>query len=984
MALEKQHVSVPFQAGHNSQRDRKLLPNGVLSRAENVRFDEEMRLVKRFGYTGVTLQDAAGNPLDADVFRVFQRGSERCMIGSGRLYSQLDADDSFEDVGPAQEIGHVRSATVYRSGARNIHYIDSARGGGLICYVWVESEGIWEAGGSAVLVGTVWTMVVDEVTGTVVELYEAFSGDCYSTRVVACGNGFMLAFLQSVAGTPTLYCAYKAWALPLAAGWGLATSLGTLAGLVYDMDAYAQFAYFAYPTGGTTNVIRVTTLKAITHTVNVAVNSSQAVAVSAQQERVWVAMGDASGASYTTHSLATAAVTTAATALEASASTFAFSWGRGTSTQMRIAYVADSAFTVKDVTITPSVTAVHATYNLAPISRMETSTGRYFVVLQQVLWEVDTITSSTFLCELTSAGPIPVGVLARYSAPTLDLVAGLGMAGNILALTEGFAFARANLFQSYDRGSPLYTGGLVGLGGLERWVWTFRDRSSQLPVEYKNTVYFSGGIITQYDGQAVTELGFCWGPEIELTDSATSGGLTTGQSYGVVATYEWTDSAGNRHISQPSVQKNITPTGTSVDVEIATLNLTRKRNVEIHLYVTEGNGTIPKRITIDSVGIIANDPSAASITYNLGTPGDDGTDILYTVGGVLSNSLPVSAQHLVAHKNRLWAASSTRVWYSKLDVANEGVAFAEEFTLPLPDGEVTALAALDDATLFFQENRIFATYGDGPNDRGDGQFAEPVKIPSDIGTTNPNSVISYQQGVLFEGPRGPHVIPRGLGAPVWIGGRVRDFFDTTGKNYVTTAHLVPGQSQVRLGLSTGEVLCLDYRMGELGEWTTYTFDALAGVGVAGVWNGVYLVGDGFESNFLQETTSYDDDGEFVVSTIETGDIRLAGVQGYKRVWRTLLLGEYGGGCQVVMSVAYDGSASYSVASDAWVPSGSAGDQVEFAWHMRRQQVESVRIKLADAQTGEFGATAGLVWNGLTFEVGMQRGAQRIAPGNRSA
>lgn len=987
MALEKQHVSVPFQAGHNSQRDRKLLPNGALSRAENVRFDEEMRLVKRYGYSDVTLEDTNGFSLDADVYSIFQRGAERCMLGSGRLYSQLDAGDAFEDVDAAQEIGHVSNQVVYRKGARNIHYIDAATGNGLICYVWVESSGIW-TGGSASVYGDVWAMVVDEATGTVIERVSIETGDLFEPKIVPCGNGWMISYVESSGGSFLLKVVYKAWALPLASGWGTPTTLSSVVATAsgvwasYDMDAYAQFAYIAFNnTSATTTVLRVNTLKAITHTVTVSYDSLQGIGVSAQAERVWVAMGNNSGAVYTTHSLATAAVSAGPTTLDSSGNQRKFfSWGRDGSTQMRLFYGRDECVAAT-VDASGTVTPLFTTYNVNPVSRVESSTGKFYLVVQTALSTLITAgvdTSHTYLCEIGSSGLTPVGVLCRFSAPQPDMNLGVNIQmGNILTLASGFGFAAGNLYQSLDRD------GYEGQSGLERWDWTFRNRESQLPVEYKDTVYFSGGIITQYDGQLITELGFCWAPEIELSQSATSGSLTTGQSYGVVATYEWTDSAGNRHVSLPSVQKNLTPTGTSIDVKICNLTLSRKGNVEIHLYVTDGNGTIPKRVTLSTVGVISNDATAATQTFNLGT--STGLDILYTIGGVVENTTCLSAQHLLAHKSRLWVASDRNLYYSKLDTLGIGIELAEEFQLRLPDEPIKALAALDDSTVAFQESRIYATYGDGPNDRGEGQFADPVKLPADYGCTNPRSVVTYQQGVLFEGPRGPHVIPRGLGSPVWIGGRVRDFFSTTpGTALVTGAHVVPTQHHVRVCLSTGDILCLDYRMGELGEWTNYTLPSLSTILAAGVWDGYHVVSDGGEADVRKETRAYADTSLYITSTIETGDIRLAGVQGYKRVWRTLLLGEYQGACQVTMSVAYDGDDSYTVTSDAWVPSGSAGDQVEFAWHMRRQQVESVRIKLADAETGESGTTAGLVWNGLTFEVGMQRGAQRIAPGNRSS
>lgn len=1001
MALEKQITGFPF-SGETSQRDKKLLPAGALTSAQNLRFDKEGRLVKRFGYTSVTLEDTSGNPLDADVRRIFQRGNERCMIAGDSIYSQLDAADAFQAVGDYIEVGHISHDVVYRDPGHSLICVDSAVGGGLICYVWIQTSGTW-TGSSASVYGRLWAMVTDEATGTILERVEidtGGAGNLLSPRVFACGNGFMITFCEVTTGpVMSLKVVYKDWALPLSAGWGTATTLSAVVDYTtgvwasYDADAYLQFAYIAfYNTGGSVTVLRVNTLKTITHTVNVAKSGLQGIGVSAQPEQVWIAMGSTTEAWFTVHSLATAAVTAGPNALLGPAPLPRFfSWGRIGSTSMVLAYggsdnsggfSAVGSYSTHVATCTTSgYTALYNHKNLVPISRIESSTGRQYMVCVAALSEFQ---DTQYLVEVpTTAGARlrMVGVLARYTAPTTSTALGLRRMANINATDAGFMFATENAFRSSNVASGEYSG-YSGVNGVERWSYEYRGEENALPVEYKDSVFFSGGVVSQYDGVGVAELGFAWAPYVELADDATSGTLTTGQTYGYQVTYEWVDGAGNRHVSAPSVMKSLAPSGTSIELTIRTLSLTMKNSVEIHVYRTNGNQTIPLRITEGDAGLVLNSPTVQAVTF-LDT-GGGGLDILYTVGGVVPNAIPITSKHLLAHKGRLWCASDSEVYFSKYDVQAEAPTLTDDFRVVLSEGKIQALAALDDSTLVFQSDRIYGVYGDGPNDRGEGQFSDPQKLPADIGTTNPRSVLSYSAGVIFEGPRGPHVIPRGLGAPVWIGGRVRDYFNVKGTNRVIGAHLVPEQNHVRLTLASGEILCLDYRASDMGEWTHYV-TSVDSPEVAGVWGATHLVSSGYDTGMVRETlTTYADDGAFVQSVLETGEIRLVGLQGYQRIWRMLLLGENVGTCGITAEVAYDGTDAYTDTADVWTTYGSAGDQNEFAWHLRRQKVESVRFRFSDAVSGESGATPGLAYNGISLELGTKRGGQRIVPGHRSA
>src|SRR6185436_17856552 len=65
------------------------------------------------------------------------------------------------------------------------------------------------------------------------------------------------------------------------------------------------------------------------------------------------------------------------------------------------------------------------------------------------------------------------------------------------------------------------------------------------------------------------------------------------------------------------------------------------------------------------------------------------------------------------------------------------------------DAEVTAVSCMDGIWYVFTRDSIFAVTGDGPDDMGNGFFAEPRRVSSVVGCVSHRSLVEIAEGMLF-------------------------------------------------------------------------------------------------------------------------------------------------------------------------------------------------------------------------------------------
>lgn len=512
--------------------------------------------------------------------------------------------------------------------------------------------------------------------------------------------------------------------------------------------------------------------------------------------------------------------------------------------------------------------------------------------------------------------------------------------------------------------------------------FNFVTTKCQNSVECNNNLLITGGYVSMYDGASVAEFGFNTFPEnVSLDFSVVGSGLAAG-TYTYYVVYQWVDSKGNTHRSSPSTGTSVTLPGGGpyqVDVYLPTLRLTAKQNVSIVVYRTQANSTVAYKLpynantfggtqnpVINNTGVeylVLNDVSADPINSG---------EILYTTGGVLENIVPPSCTEIEVFKNRVILSGledNKTFWFSKQVVYGEGIGFSDSFVTRVDQfGEgINGCKTMDDKLLVFKDNIIFVIMGDGPLDTGEqDNFTFPQLISTDVGCPYPDSFVLMPMGIMFKSNKGIYLIDRTfrvsyLGSPV----------ETYNSQTVKAATLVENFNQVRFLTNSGRTLLYDYFFNKWNTFLNHTGND------SSIWNGVYVYARTNGVIYKENTTSFTDNGIAIVLHPTTPWIKLNSLEGYQRVRRAALLGNYFSPHTLTIKVYYDYNDNVFDTYTFNTATGLVGpDNVyQFRMHLKRQKCESIKFEFDDSVVITPGQ--GYSINDLAVEIGLKRGLDKL-------
>lgn len=635
-------------------------------------------------------------------------------------------------------------------------------------------------------------------------------------------------------------------------------------------------------------------------------------------------------------------------------------------------------------TVAGAVTVRQPTYRLDAESKPYTLLGTYWCWVRQG----DFGSAAYALVEL----PNVAGLLARPVA-----TAGIGQTP--VGRTTNLRWTSREVAGTYHTAVPAALATAGTRTGADELEWTISDPARWQSATFGSTTYFSGGIVCSWDGVRLTENAVVQSPQlISITPSGVAGGLESLKTYSWVVIYEYIDERGQRMRSVRSQILTGSPGGllTSMDLVISPLTLTLRQQtttplsrVVIRIYRTEGDSTGAEVAfhAIHSIDLIPaaldNDPFAAGdITFNDGVPDATilGNEVLYTVGGALDNDTPWGgATYLWRHGPRLYACGGEDpeiVWASKEEVAGEPAQFSLGLQSRVAGDEIIGGASLDGLNVLFSEEAIYGISGDGPNDTGNpqtGTFSIPEPIASDAGCITARSIIDTPAGIMFQSRRGIMLLDRSRNIK-YVGKPVEDTLRTF--PLVIWSCLLPRTGHVFFGVAGVEaqrVLAYDY---VYDRWSERTYPASWGLSDGIVYQERLTI---LRSNgrVYQETPgTFTDDTAWFGQVLETGWISYGSQQGYKRLWRTILLTERRSAHGLTVEFAYDYGA-YEPADTVTLTAAetlAAGDQIRI--HMKHQKGEAWRFRISETNPGA-GAGEGFVAIGLGFEVGLMPGVQRL-------
>ena len=362
----------------------------------------------------------------------------------------------------------------------------------------------------------------------------------------------------------------------------------------------------------------------------------------------------------------------------------------------------------------------------------------------------------------------------------------------------------------------------------------------------------------------------------------------------------------------------------------------------------------------------------------------------YDASGELGSEPIPPVLDVCSTQQRLFAVSGEdrlSVWHSKPFVRG----YAPEFNAALQircaadGGDLVACEVLDDKLILFKRHRIYVTpVLSGPDALGNGSaFDPPREFVSDTGCVSAVSVVKGPFGVLFRSVRGIQLLDRSLSTH-YIGEAVES---TLAGRVIRAATLVPEYSEVRFLIEnlTGEgvpqdhlTIVWNYRVSSWAVWEDIEGRHACLTGPTPV----RLLSDG-SAHFELADAYYGASGLGAENVpqlrITTAWIKLAGLQGFARVWRATLLGAYSTN-GITVSVGYNYVDTW-VDTYAWTADELAAltdpSRLQLQLTPGRQKCEAIRFKISET-FGSYGAGAdrgaGFVLTGLQLDCGVKRGS----------
>lgn len=449
-------------------------------------------------------------------------------------------------------------------------------------------------------------------------------------------------------------------------------------------------------------------------------------------------------------------------------------------------------------------------------------------------------------------------------------------------------------------------------------------RATILP--FGTTALISCGNTYSYDGASVVENGFWQFPGGITTTQSNTGGSLGGASESVYTyqfAWEWTDVAGNLHISAPSFPVYVTFTAGvttgSVKFAVPQLFTTLKSGIQLGVYRSAANSSVPlyreQTINVDPTDAFVGVTSTAADSTILGNLP------LYTAGGLgeVENEPAPAFKYVTATKNRIFGVPQDdpyTLWYSKNVTPGAPAEFSQLFVTNVESagGIPTALSYIDTQAVLFKQERIYYLPGDGPDSTGQpvNGFAPLQLISTVTGCSQPQTCLPTSLGLFFRSSTTMALLDRSLSLNQNIGLPVQGLNNLV----LRGGSIVPEQNQLRWVSEQGTGLIYDFL---LNRWSTFTnYD---GVGCCTTSTGTFLRATDTGIVWYEDPTTYLDQGSPVVMKIGTPWFKPGQAQGFMAVWEALILGQYQTSHSLQVDIYYDYQ-EYPTFSLTWDPSGA--------------------------------------------------------------
>lgn len=526
------------------------------------------------------------------------------------------------------------------------------------------------------------------------------------------------------------------------------------------------------------------------------------------------------------------------------------------------------------------------------------------------------------------------------------------------------------------------------------------------PARLNGQLFFSGARLKEFDGSQLYESGLFAGPK-EFTLSDGGGGLDITGTLQYVLVWKWIDAGGRIHRSAASDPKSIDLEGEGHGIAITVAPppfsdriANGTTTIFVEVYRTLVDESVFHLLNPNVRYVYSPDLATPLVITDEHTDADiEGNEVVYTqVGNTLNNREPPPCKYIWAGEDRLLMGGledPSMYQFSKKSRPGYGVAFssAEAFRGTI-EGDVTGVAQLDGTWFVGSRENIWAIVGQGPDDTGAGDFSPPRKLPSDTGFTSFRSILEVPQGLLFQGKGNRmFLLPRGGAAPSWVGRNIQDTLNAY--PFITCATYLPEENIAVFACRSfasgdddadGRLIIFDT---DTGEWVTDKLfqldDASTRIFNSLTTYGSKLLLDGH----IEETDAWTDDWDgasptWITNDFITGDVRFFGANGYGRCRTAMLLGEaLSDFVNVSIQVSRDSGDTWDTPAASFAPFAWA-DQCEYPLPYVRGDTFMFRIIVSPCDDGGVPTPGeGAALNALSCEVFQSTGLKRLPAEKRA-
>lgn len=562
MALQKQPISINFSQGLDQKSDPYQIQIGKFSVLKNSVFTKAGRLTKRFGFDRLTSLP------NADQTTLTTLNDNLIATGSS-LYAYSADTDMWLNQGIVQPVQLDTQALIRVS--TNQTGSDSATAtNGLVCLAYMDS-------------GNSYYQISDSRTGQQIAQRTQLAATAVNPRVFILGPYFIVTYIATISGTPTLQYVPIPTAAPNSPKTAITISanVNTLqAG--YDAYTLDQNLYVSWGESGAAIGITYISQNLVPAAVTtVAGNTADLMSVTADLSSniVWItywedSSDDAYVVGYNTilgqlvsptqiiNNVSIATITSVAvdgvlTVFYQNINNYGYLDSSG---------IAIRSDYVSTVTVTPPVGVGPVV--VGPTSVVLRSVGlasKAFIGADGVFYMMVEYGSRTQINSLDNTNQPSYFLINSDGDIYMRLAYSNGggyMASQVLPAVSyingvySVSYRITDFLASVNKGTNLPSGtptnAIYTQTGISLAMFTLNEGDQQSS-EIANALHLTGGQLWEYDGVRPVEHGFQVWPEDVVASLSYSVGSVSTQTYNYVFTYEWTDNQGMLHRSAPSI-----------------------------------------------------------------------------------------------------------------------------------------------------------------------------------------------------------------------------------------------------------------------------------------------------------------------------------------------------------------------------------------------------------------------------------------------